>query len=32
LFEAVRAAREGLLDEKRAALRDLLRERREVLA
>jgi len=32
LFEAVRAAREGLLDEKRAALREILRERREVLA
>jgi Kef-type K+ transport system membrane component KefB len=32
LLEAVRAAREGLLDEKRAALREILRERREVLA
>jgi Kef-type K+ transport system membrane component KefB len=32
LFEAVRAAREGLLDEKRAALREILRDRREVLA
>lgn len=32
LFEAVRAAREGLLNEKRAALREILRDRREVLA
>jgi voltage-gated potassium channel Kch len=32
LLEAVRAAREGLLDEKRAALREILRARREVLA
>jgi Kef-type K+ transport system membrane component KefB len=32
LFEAVRAAREGLLDEKRAALREILLDRREVLA
>jgi hypothetical protein len=32
LLEAVRAAREGLLDEKRAALREILRDRREVLA
>jgi Kef-type K+ transport system membrane component KefB len=32
LLEAVRAARQGLLDEKRAALREILRERREVLA
>jgi Kef-type K+ transport system membrane component KefB len=32
LFEAVRAAREGLLDEKRAALREILLNRREVLA
>jgi Kef-type K+ transport system membrane component KefB len=32
LFEAVRAAKEGLLDEKRAALREILHERREVLA
>jgi hypothetical protein len=32
LFEAVRAAREGLLDEKRDALREILRDRREVLA
>jgi Kef-type K+ transport system membrane component KefB len=32
LLEAVRAAREGLLDEKRAALREILRERHEVLA
>jgi len=32
LYEAVRAAREGLLDEKRAALREILLDRREVLA
>jgi Kef-type K+ transport system membrane component KefB len=32
LFEAVRAAREGLLDEKRAALHEILLNRREVLA
>jgi Kef-type K+ transport system membrane component KefB len=32
LLEAVRAARDGLLDQKRAALREILRERREVLA
>jgi voltage-gated potassium channel Kch len=32
LLQAVRAAREGLLDEKRAALREILRDRREVLA
>ena len=32
LLEAVRAAREGLLDEKRAALREILLDRREVLA
>jgi Kef-type K+ transport system membrane component KefB len=32
LFEAVRAARKGLLDEKRAALREILLNRREVLA
>jgi Kef-type K+ transport system membrane component KefB len=32
LLEAVRAAREGLLDKKRAALREILRDRREVLA
>jgi len=28
----VRAARDGLLDEKRAALREILFDRREVLA
>ncbi len=32
LLEAVRAARDGLLDEKRAALREILLDRREVLA
>jgi Kef-type K+ transport system membrane component KefB len=32
LLQAVRAAREGLLDEKRAALREILLDRREVLA
>ena len=32
LLEAVRAAREGLLDETRAALRQILHDRREVLA
>ena len=32
LLEAVRAAREGLLDQKRAALREILHDRREVLA
>jgi Kef-type K+ transport system membrane component KefB len=32
LLEAVRAAREGLLDQKRAALREILRDRHEVLA
>jgi Kef-type K+ transport system membrane component KefB len=32
LLEAVRAAREGLLDQKRAALREILLDRREVLA
>ena len=32
LLEAVRAAKDGLLDEKRAALREILRDRREVLA
>src|SRR6266516_7056933 len=32
LLEAVRAAREGLLDEKRATLREILLDRREVLA
>jgi Trk K+ transport system NAD-binding subunit len=31
LLQAVRAAREGLLDEKRAALREILLDRREVL-
>jgi len=32
LLEAVRAARDGLLDQKRAALREILLDRREVLA
>jgi len=32
LLEAVRAARDGLLDEKRATLREILLDRREVLA
>jgi voltage-gated potassium channel Kch len=32
LLQAVRAAREGLLDQKRAALREILLDRREVLA
>jgi voltage-gated potassium channel Kch len=32
LLQAVRAAREGVLDEKRAALREILLDRREVLA
>jgi Kef-type K+ transport system membrane component KefB len=32
LLEVVRAAREGLLDQKRAALREILLDRREVLA
>ena len=32
LLQAVRAARDGLLDEKRAALREILLDRREVLA
>jgi G3E family GTPase len=32
LLEAVRAARDGLLDQKRDALRQILRDRREVLA
>jgi Kef-type K+ transport system membrane component KefB len=32
LLEAVRAARDGLLDQKRAALREILVDRREVLA
>ena len=32
LLEAVRAAREGMLDKKRTALREILLDRREVLA
>ena len=32
LLEAVRAATEGLLDNKRTALQEMLRNRREVLA
>jgi hypothetical protein len=32
LLEAVRAATEGLLDNKRTALQEMLKNRREVLA